>query len=102
MNSKEETTRDSATTSPPSTTTQTENINHNGFTNTPTLAQVIPPVLILITMTTTLVQVHLVLESPITVGIADVLIGADFGVVCWLWWVATGTIVTDEVQLKHL
>lgn len=102
MNSKEETIKEDSI--PPAATPVAveEDINHNGFTNAPPLTQLLPPLLIVITLAAVLVQIHLVLESAIVVGVVDALLGADFGIVCWLWWVATGTIVTDSVQLKHL
>jgi hypothetical protein len=95
MKDKDETTRDSAVAASAAMGAVEEDINHNGFTNSPPLTQLLPPILILVTITTALTQVHLVLESAVAVGVTDVLVGVDFGVVCWLWWVATGTVVTD-------
>lgn len=78
------------------------NINHNGFTNSPPLTQILPPILVLTIFELTIAQVHIGDYYPVVKIIID---GAAIGlllVTCVLWYKATKIIPTDTIQLKHL
>jgi L-lactate permease len=81
---------------------QISNINHNGFTNSPPLTQILPPILVLTVFGLTIAQVHIGNHNPVLSIIVD---GAAIGLLlatCVLWYKTTKIIPTDTIQQKHL
>ena len=98
MKNREDTTKDESITITP---TLESKINQNGFTNSPPMTQIAPPVIIALTLIMTLVSINILFDSVALLVVLDLLMVIDFGFVVWLWYKATSIVPTCSIQLAH-
>ena len=79
-----------------------EKINHNGFTNSPPLTQVMPPIIVVLSLTLTAIPLHIQVSNVDALVALDIGLVLNFLLVGWLWYLATKIVPTDSVQLRHL
>lgn len=76
-------------------------INHNGFSNGPTLAQIIPPILVITCTAISSIQITNSLESYILIIILEAILFLVFLITSILWYLTSKIIPTDSVQILH-
>lgn len=99
MKRREDTTKDESISPSP---TLEEKINHNGFTNNPVFTQVMPPILVVLTIALTFIELNVHFDTVWVLVLVNTFLVIDFGLTICFWYLATSIIPTDGVQLRHL